>query len=181
LKPNDLCKCLTVPLNSKSCILYIYSTNRGTEYLKQGIYSPFFSSSKCSLFHNSNVFGSCIIHILYTECAKIKKNNSDAKRLMVGEVEAGGFRNKQFFLCFILLLLHIHESMYFIYHRYYTFLSIGSVFNKANSLSLYASHDIIPLTQMKEIHLIVFLRFVRLNKLGYIYRTMEEVCHCNLF
>jgi len=25
----------------------------------------FFSSSKCSLFHNSNVFGSCIIHILY--------------------------------------------------------------------------------------------------------------------
>ena len=23
------------------------------------------SSSKCSLFHNSNVFGSCIIHILY--------------------------------------------------------------------------------------------------------------------
>ena len=25
----------------------------------------FISSSKCSLFHNSNVFGSCIIHILY--------------------------------------------------------------------------------------------------------------------
>jgi len=24
-------------------------------------------------FHNSNFFGSCIIHILYTECAKIKK------------------------------------------------------------------------------------------------------------
>ena len=24
-----------------------------------------FFSSKCSLFHNSNVFGSCIIHILY--------------------------------------------------------------------------------------------------------------------
>ena len=33
----------------------------------------FFLSSKCSLFHNSNVFGSCIIHILYTGCAKIKK------------------------------------------------------------------------------------------------------------
>jgi len=27
------------------------------------------------------VFGSCIIRILYTECAKIKKNNSGAKRL----------------------------------------------------------------------------------------------------
>jgi len=32
----------------------------------------FFLSSKCSLFHNSNVFGSCIVHILYTGCAKIK-------------------------------------------------------------------------------------------------------------
>jgi len=28
-------------------------------------------STKCSLFRNSNVFGSCIIHILYTGCAKI--------------------------------------------------------------------------------------------------------------
>jgi len=27
------------------------------------------------------LFGSYIIHILYTECAKIKKNNSGAKRL----------------------------------------------------------------------------------------------------
>ena len=45
------------------------------------MYSPFFFSSKCSLFHNSNIFGSCIIHILYTGCAKIKKNNSGAKRL----------------------------------------------------------------------------------------------------
>ena len=34
------------------------------------------------MFHNSNVFGSCIIHILYTGCAKIKKNNSGAKRLI---------------------------------------------------------------------------------------------------
>jgi len=33
------------------------------------------------LFHNANLFGSCIIHILYTGCAKIKKNNSGAKRL----------------------------------------------------------------------------------------------------
>ena len=42
----------------------------------------FFSLSlKLSLFHNSNLFGSCIIHILYTECAKIKKNNFGAKKL----------------------------------------------------------------------------------------------------
>ena len=45
------------------------------------VYTLLFFSSKYSLFHNSNVFGSCIIHILYTGCAKIKKNNSGAKRL----------------------------------------------------------------------------------------------------
>jgi len=71
LKHNDPYRGRTAPLTSKRCILYIYSTNIGTEYFKRGIYSPFFSSSKCSLFHNSNVFGSCIIHILYTVCAKI--------------------------------------------------------------------------------------------------------------
>jgi len=55
---------------AKRCILFIYSTNIGTEYFKHGMYSPFFPSSKCGLFHNSNVFGFCIIHILYTGCAK---------------------------------------------------------------------------------------------------------------
>ena len=73
LKPNDPYMGRTAPLISKRCILYIYSTNIGTEYFKHALYSPFFLSSKCSLFHNANLFGSCIIHILYTECAKIKK------------------------------------------------------------------------------------------------------------
>ena len=73
LTPKDHYSVRTAPLTSKRCILYIYSTNTGTEYFKHGIYCPFFSSSKRSLFHNSNVFGSCIIHILYTGCAKIKK------------------------------------------------------------------------------------------------------------
>jgi len=67
----DVLKLSTVPLTSKRCILYIYSINIGTEYFKQGIYSPF-SLFKMQFFHNSNVFGSCIIYILYTECAKIK-------------------------------------------------------------------------------------------------------------
>jgi hypothetical protein len=44
------------------------------------VYTSVFSSSKCSLFHNSNIFGSYIIHILYTGCTKIKKK-SGAKRL----------------------------------------------------------------------------------------------------
>jgi len=40
----------------------------------------FFFTSKFSLFHNSNIFGSCFIHILYTGVLKLKKN-SGAKRL----------------------------------------------------------------------------------------------------
>ena len=64
LTHNDHYSGRTAPLTSKRCTLYIYSTNVGTEYFKHGIYYSFFSSSKCSLFHNSNVFGSCIIHIL---------------------------------------------------------------------------------------------------------------------
>ena len=28
--------------NLESCILYIYSTNIGTEYFKYGVYSPFY-------------------------------------------------------------------------------------------------------------------------------------------
>jgi hypothetical protein len=73
LTSNDPYMDRTGPLMSKRCILYIYSKNTGTEYFKHPLYSPFFFSSKCSLFHNANLFGSCIIHILYTECAKIKK------------------------------------------------------------------------------------------------------------
>ena len=42
LMPNDHYSGCTAPLNSKRCILYIYSTNTGTEYFKHGIYSPFF-------------------------------------------------------------------------------------------------------------------------------------------
>jgi len=71
LTPNDHYSGRTAPLTSKRCILYIYSTNTGTEYFKHGNTLRFFFSSKCSLFHNSNLFGSCFIHILFTGCAKI--------------------------------------------------------------------------------------------------------------
>ena len=69
LTPNYPYMSHTLPLTSKRCILYIYSTNTGTEYFKHALYTPFFLSSKCSLFHNANLFGTCIIHILYTGCA----------------------------------------------------------------------------------------------------------------
>jgi hypothetical protein len=42
LQPNDTYRRRTAPLTSKRCILYIYSTNVGTEYFKYGINSPFF-------------------------------------------------------------------------------------------------------------------------------------------
>jgi len=42
LTPNDHYSGRTAPLTSKLCILYIYSTNIGTEYFKHGIHSPFF-------------------------------------------------------------------------------------------------------------------------------------------
>ena len=47
------------------------------------VYTLRFFFYKCSLFHNSNIFGSCIIQILYTGCAKLEKNNSGAKRLIL--------------------------------------------------------------------------------------------------
>jgi len=37
LTPNDNFRGRTAPLTYKRCILYIYSTNIGTEYFKQGI------------------------------------------------------------------------------------------------------------------------------------------------
>ena len=64
LTPNDPYRGRTAPLTSKRRTLYIYSTNIGTEYFKHVIYYPFYFSSKCSLFHNAKIFGSCIIHIL---------------------------------------------------------------------------------------------------------------------
>ena len=81
LTPDDPYMGRTAPLTSKRCTLYIYSTNIGTEYFKHALYSPLLFSSKFSLFHNANLFGSCIIHTLYTGCAKIKKNNSGTKEL----------------------------------------------------------------------------------------------------
>ena len=48
--PNDPYIGRTTLLTSKSCILYIYSTNTGTEYFKHGIYSPFLSLQNAVCF-----------------------------------------------------------------------------------------------------------------------------------
>jgi len=50
LTPNDHYSGRTAPLTCKRCILYIYSTNTGTEYFKQSIYSLFFSLQNAVCF-----------------------------------------------------------------------------------------------------------------------------------
>ena len=59
-----------------------YSTNIRTEYFKHAAHSPFFSLQNAGYFIMLPFFGSSVIHILYTECAKIKKKHSGAKGLM---------------------------------------------------------------------------------------------------
>ena len=73
LTPNDPYMGRTALLTSKRCILYIYSTNTGTEYFKCALYSPFFFfSSKCSLFHNANLFGSVLFTFYIQGVLKLK-------------------------------------------------------------------------------------------------------------
>ena len=50
LTPNDHYSGRTAPLTPNFFILYIYSTNIGTEYFKHGIYSPFFSLQNAVCF-----------------------------------------------------------------------------------------------------------------------------------
>ena len=54
----------TALLTSKRCILYIYSTNIGTEYFKHALYSPFFFFS----LQNAVCFImlTCLVPVLFT-------------------------------------------------------------------------------------------------------------------
>ena len=71
----------TAQLTSKRCILYIYSTNIGTEYLKHALYSLFFSLQNAVCF----IMLTCLVPVLFTfyiqGVLKLEKNNSGAKRL----------------------------------------------------------------------------------------------------
>jgi len=72
LTPNDNYSWRTALLTSK-VTFYIFIQQILIPNILNMVYTLLFFSSKYSLFHNSNVFGSSIIHILYTGCAKIKK------------------------------------------------------------------------------------------------------------
>ena len=83
LTSNDHYSGRTAPLTSKRCILYIYSTNIGTEYFKHGIYSPFFPLQSAVCF----MILTYLVPVLFTfyiqDVLKLKKNNSGAKRLII--------------------------------------------------------------------------------------------------
>jgi hypothetical protein len=62
--------------NLQSCILYIYSTNMGTEYFKHGIYSPFISLQNAVCFINMfiNMFHKHVHkHVLPPSCHSVAK------------------------------------------------------------------------------------------------------------
>ena len=59
---NDPYMSRTAPLTSKRFILYIYSTNIGTEYFKYALYAPFFSLQNAVCF----IILTCLVPVLFT-------------------------------------------------------------------------------------------------------------------
>ena len=74
LTSNDPYMGRTATLTSKRCILYIYSTNVGTEYFKHALYSPFFFSLQNAVCF---IMLTCLVPVLFTfyiqDVLKLKK------------------------------------------------------------------------------------------------------------
>ena len=97
LTPNDLYNGRTAPLTSK-VLFYIFIHQINVVNILNTVYTHRFFSSKRSLFLNSNVFGSCIIHILY-----IYSTNIGTKY----------FSNTVYTLRFLLFKMQVHNSNLF--------------------------------------------------------------------
>jgi len=115
LTPNVNYSGRTAPLTSKVSF-YIFIQQISVPNILNMVYTLRFFSSKCSLFHNSNAFGSCIINILYTGVLKLKKNISGAKRLITNSIQMQvGFNPLKAELnpiCHLLALLGAHHILH---------------------------------------------------------------------
>jgi len=74
----------TAPLTSKRCILYIYSTNTGTEYFKRGIYSPFFPIQNAVFYINLIYLVSILLTFYIQGVIKLKKQFRHQKLMIIG-------------------------------------------------------------------------------------------------
>ena len=82
LTPNDPYVGRTAPQTSKRFILYIYSTNIGTEYFKHALYSPFFSLQNAVCFIMLTSLVPVLLTFYIQGVLKLKKNNPGAKGLI---------------------------------------------------------------------------------------------------
>ena len=73
LTPNDDYSGRAAPLTSKCYILYIYSTNIGTEYFKHDIYSPFFPLQNAVCFISLTYLVSVLFTFYIQGVLKLKK------------------------------------------------------------------------------------------------------------